>query len=284
MRWWQPKRREVLQLDLATVELARGNVQSAETMFRDLRDRLDHNSQSDAVESLSVLVTDDASRAYAGTGYEQVMIRVMASLASLMRDGGDAEAYALQAIEHQAALAERAGQDGVEVPAGLYQPVAVAPYLRGLLRESSLHDYDDASRAYRLVSELRPNFQLASFDIQRASAGVHSHPGHGVVYVFALVGRGPVREPQEAEVTSASLLVADRIMSAVGKHSLPPTLAPVMIPKVVVPYGEASAVQIALDRKIVAQTETVTDVAQLAYSTSLRKNHARSHAPSRVVC
>ncbi len=221
---WPGRRKEALKLDLATVELARGNAKESEALLRELRDRLDENDQADAVESLSVVVTDDASRAYTGTGYEQVMVRIMAALASLMHDGGDAEAYALQAIEHQRHLAERAGKDGVEVAAGLYQPVAVAPYLRGVLRESSLHDYQDAARSYQLVSEIQPAFKLATYDIQRASGGVHSDPGHGVVYIFALVGRGPIREPQEAEVTSASLLVADRIMSVVVSIRYPQRL------------------------------------------------------------
>ncbi len=41
-----------------------------------------------------------------------------------------------------------------------------------------------------------------------------------------------------------------------------------MVPTVTVPYGEARAVAISLDKQIVAQTETVTDVARLAFEVS----------------
>jgi hypothetical protein len=260
-------RKDVLKLDLATVELARGNADAAESLLREVRDRLDEHSQSDVMESATMLMTDDASRAYAGTGYEQVMVRVLASLTNLMRDGGDAEAYSLQAIEHQRLLAERAGEGGVSVPQGLFQPVAVAPYLRGVLRENTYHDYDDATRAYQMVAAICPQFQLAAADIQRASEGMHSYPDHGVLYVFALVGRGPVREPKPATVTSDALLVADRIVSAIGRTALPPTIAPVMIPTVVIPFGEALSVTVSVNGQPLARTETITDVGQLAIDT-----------------
>ena len=38
-----------------------------------------------------------------------------------------------------------------------------------------------------------------------------------------------------AEATSDALLIADRLLSAAGDHTLPPTLAPVKVPTIVVP-------------------------------------------------
>jgi uncharacterized protein len=108
---------------------------------------------------------------------------------------------------------------------------------------------------------------LAQYDIARASGGVHSPPGHGVLYIIALVGRGPRREPQAAEVTSDALLVADRIFSVVGKHTLPPTIAPVMVPTVVIPHWDPVSVAIGINGQWVAQTEKLTDVGDLANAT-----------------
>ena len=57
--------------------------------------------------------------------------------------------------------------------------------------------------------------------------------GHGALYVFALVGRGPIKQETAEIPTQAALLVADRIFDAVGKRNVTPTLAPVKIPQVV---------------------------------------------------
>src|SRR5262249_19233949 len=61
-----------------------------------------------------------------------------------------------------------------------------------------------------------------------------------------------------------ALLVADRIVSAVGKHSLPPTIAPVKVPRVVVPWNEVQAVGVAVDGRGMGHTETITDVGRMA--------------------
>ncbi|MCA9228169.1 MAG: hypothetical protein KDA47_21250, partial [Planctomycetales bacterium] len=87
---------------------------------------------------------------------------------------------------------------------------------------------------------------------------------HGVVYVFALVGRGPYKEETAAEATSNALLVADRILSAVGDHTLPPTIAPVKIPRVVAPVNEVDGVYVAVDERPFGVTQTVTNVNDLA--------------------
>jgi hypothetical protein len=73
-------------------------------------------------------------------------------------------------------------------------------------------------------------------DLERVTKGKHSQPGHGVVYVFAMVGKGPVKVEVAEPVSQISMLIADRIVSAVGKHTLPPTIAPVKVPKVLPKY------------------------------------------------
>ena len=76
----------------------------------------------------------------------------MLAICSLAHDQFDAESYTLQAMSKQAELARRAEERGISLESNAFQPIALAPYLRGVLREATHRDYDDAARAYQLVS------------------------------------------------------------------------------------------------------------------------------------
>lgn len=254
----------VSDLDLAMVHLAAGETDEAESLLLDARGTLDENQAVDPVAGTISYITDDTHRQYRGWGYEQVMIRAMLTLASVMSDAVDAEAYALQAQEKQQKLQQAAIDAGTLDADKHYQPLAFAPYMRGVLRETNYRDYDDASRAYRLVSEIQPSFAPAEVDIARADSGTHSQPGHGVLYVFALVGQGPQRVAKKAPVTSDVLLVADRIVSAVGKYSVPPTMAPIEIPAVAIPDTPIDTVYISAGDQSLGLTQTITDIGQMA--------------------
>ena len=94
--------------------------------------------------------------------------------------------------------------------------------------------------------------------------GRHSSKGNGVVYVFTLVGKGPYKEEKLEIPTTAALLVADRVLSIAGKQTVPPTLAPIKVPRVVRPYNTIGTVQVLVDDKRAGQTETITDIGKLA--------------------
>jgi hypothetical protein len=188
----------------------------------------------------------------------------------------DAESYALQATMKQAELARDAEERGVMDAAEAYQPIAMAPYLRGMLREATHHDYDDAARAYQLVSSVRPQFAPAQADLARASGGTHSTPGHGVLYVIACVGRGPVLRETTAPTTSTALSIASAVLSAetneeesedgkkrVGGPVLP-NIASVKVPEVVLPPGDVSAIGVRVGGTLYGATQTLTDVGELA--------------------
>jgi hypothetical protein len=258
------KAADVARLDLAVVELASGNPQAADSLLRESRDLFDRRDPPETTPTIASLVTDETSVPYDTAGYEDVMIRTLLSLASLMSRSGDAESYAMQAQMMQQSLAQRAEEKGLENIGQVYQPLALAPYIRGLIRESNHHDYDDAERAYRLVSEWQPSFAPASQDVARAAGGTHSAPGHGVLYVFALVGRGPQRVADSADATGAALLIADRIVANNSKYEIPPTLAPIPIPRVTIPPSGVDRVGIAIDGNPAGTTAILTDVATLA--------------------
>jgi uncharacterized protein len=253
------------KLDLAMVQIAGGQSKSAISTLRTLRDEIDALPTLSPAHELASLVTDDTVRQYRPAGYEQVMIRSMLSLCSLTVGDGDAESYALQAQMHQAELARQAETRGLAGAGNIYQPLALAPYLRGVLRESTMHDYDDAVRAYQLVSHLQPTFAPAKVDIERCTSGSHSAPGHGVLYVIALVGRGPVLQEEDAEMTTAALQIATQVYSiAQNDRMMLPNLASVKVPRVVIPYSPAAALSLDSSGVWLGATQPLVNIAQMA--------------------
>jgi hypothetical protein len=254
-------------LDLAMVELAAGDYLAAERRLRGLRDHFDAMPKLAPIREAAALATDDTVRVFRPAGYEEVMTRTMLALCSLAGDGSDAESYSLQAIMKQNELATAADERGIADAASLYQPIAIAPYLRGVIREATHHDYDDAAKAYQLVSSVRPDFAPAAADIQRASVGTHSAPGHGVLYVLACVGRGPELWETTAPTTSTALTIASAAIQADQNEGEAPTLpniASVKIPAVVIPPSRVAAVDVRVDGQLYGTTQTLTDVGELA--------------------
>lgn len=261
---------DLLQLESAVVQLAAGRPREAEQRLRQVRDQFDYLEQSSAVEATLTMLSDDQRRAYAGEDYEKVLIRALLAISNLLHSGGDAEAYSLQIAEKQQQIIESADDGEGNNPKGAYQQVALGPFLRGALREVTHRDYDDAARNWATVVHWEPEFASGPQHLERALHGRHSEPGHGVLYVFALVGRGPYKEEVAEVPSSAALLVADRILSGVLKHELPPTITPIKVPRVVASRSHANHVQVILPSGTVAHTETITDVTRMA----LHQHHA----------
>lgn len=259
-----PNDADATALDLAMVQLVAGEPAEAEATLRQVRDNLDHLEQGDAAELGLSMLTDDQQLAYSGANYEKVLTRVFLTLSNLLTEGDDATAYSLQINAKQQDLLQRATEEKIEDAAQAYAPLAIGPYLHGMLRESTFANYDDAARAYHQVVSWQPDFQSGRVDLARAQTGVHSPPGCGVVYVFALVNRGPVKVQVSEMPTTVALLIADRILSAVGEYDVPPTLAPIQVPRVMVPPRSIACVSLANGSRELARTETICDVADLA--------------------
>lgn len=255
---------DVLQLERAMVLLADGKPDEAEQILRQIRDRFDHLEQASLAEGAMTWLTDDTAKSYAGEDYERVLIRTFLALSNLMHDGSDAEAYSLQIAEKQQQIIQAAQEPDGTNPKASYQQVALGPYLRAALREASHRDFDDVKRSREMVVSWQPDFTQGRVDLERAVYGRHSEPGNGVLYVITLVGRGPYKE-EVAEVPSqAALLIADRILSATGKHTLPPTIAPIKVPKVVPQVNLVRSINVSVDGQQCGQTETITDVGRMA--------------------
>lgn len=255
---------DVLKLELALVDLTAGRAKQAEQSLREVRDHFDVFEEKSVSESVMSYLTDDNKRAYAGEDYERVLIRCFLALSNLMQDGSDANAYALQVGQKQDQIMLAGGPDTAKNPKLKYKRVALGAYLHGALQEQTHRNYDDVARSIQLVVNWEPSFKFGAQDLDRATNGRHSAPGNGVLYVFTLVGRGPYKEERSERATSDALLVADRILSVIGKHSLPPTLAPIKVPVVCRGRCRASNIKVSIDGAAVGQTETLTDVSQMA--------------------
>lgn len=257
----------VVELDLAMVELLSGNPAACEQRLRDVRDRWDHLEQDSALESATSLITDDQRKSYSGEDYEKLLVRVFLTLSSLMKDGTDAESYSLQTIGKYEELVAKAHEKWGDPILETYRIPPIAPYMRGLLREATLSNYDDALRAYQNTEALMPGAPFLLKDIERVTQGTHSSHGHGVVYVFAMVGRGPYKVEVAAQATSDALLIADRIVSVLGKYSVPPTLAPVKVPEIASPPLPFDLIGVQVDGVPTTTTLTLTDLHSLATQT-----------------
>lgn len=258
------KEADVLKLERAMIELCSGKPATAERTLREVRDHFDFLEEKDLAEGAVSYLTDETHRAYAGEDYEKILIRAFLALSNLMHDGGDANAFALQVNDKQRQIIEAAGEDADKNPKLSYKRVALGAYVSGMLREATMRDYDDAKRSIQLVANWEPEFTSAKQDLERVTQGRHSAPGHGVVYVFTLVGRGPYKEERFEEPTQVAMLIADHILSMIGKHTVTPTFAPVRVPVVVVPPNRVQSVSVTIDGQTAGLTETITDVGELA--------------------
>lgn len=255
---------DVLKLEKAMVLLADGKPQESEQLLREVRDRFDYLEQASVGEAALSWITDDNAKSYAGEDYERVLVRTFLALSNLMHDGSDAEAYSLQVAEKQQQIIAAAVEPDGTNPKANYQQVALGPYIRAALREQTHRDFDDVARSREMVVNWQPDFAQGRVDLQRAAYGRHSEPGHGVLYVITLVGRGPYKE-EVAEIPSqVALLIADRILSATGKHTLPPTIAPIKVPKVMPQVNLIRSVNVSVNGQQQGQTETITDIGRMA--------------------
>ncbi|MGE3805309.1 MAG: hypothetical protein AB7K24_11610 [Gemmataceae bacterium] len=255
---------DVLALDRALVLLCEGKIAQAEQELRGVRDRFDALEGVHVVDGALAMVTDDQRLPYAGEDYEKILLRAFLTLTSLLGDGQDARAYALQVADKQEQIIQSEPEADGKNPRANYQRIALGAYLFGIEREATHVHYDDAVRAFQQVFDWEPDYEFAAQDLERVSVGRHSAPGNGVVHIFTLVGRGPYKEEKVEIPTTVALLVADRVLSATGKHTLPPTVAPIKVPCVVMPPNEVDTVNITVDGAVWGETATIADIGKLA--------------------
>jgi len=256
--------RDVLQLDRAMLQLCDGKPREAEQTLRVVRDELDARENALLKGKGLSMLTDAQSESYCGEDYEKVLLRVFLCLSNLMHDGGDAQAYAYQVAEKQQQIIDAGTDPEGKNPKLDYRRVAVGAYLNAALREQTHSHFDDVERSHAVVCSWQPDFPYGPQDLERARHGAHSPPGHGVLYVVTLVGVGPHKEETVEVASTVSLLIADRILSAMGDQTLPPNIAPVKVPKVVRTVHEVGRVGVQVNGHHAGCTATITDVGTMA--------------------
>jgi hypothetical protein len=259
----KPGEADVLLLDRAMVSLAQGNAQQAERQLREVRDHFDHFEQKSLAEGAVSFLTDDTTRAYPGEDYEKILIRVFLSLSNLMAGGGDAIAYAHQIDDKQQQIVQNGADSSGENPKLAYRRLAIGPFIHAMLREESHASYDDVARSHQLVVNWEPDYRDGQTHLQRALHGRHSQPGNGVAYVLVMVGRGPYKVEAIEPISSTALLIADRILSATGEHTLPPNIAPIKVPAVITTTTPIAEVMVAIDGQPQGTTATLTNIGDL---------------------
>jgi hypothetical protein len=296
--------KNLLELDRGILDLASGDVPQAESRFRSLRRELEHLEQKDVTEQAASMMTDSRAVAFSGRDFERRMILNMALLTSMLSDGQDAFAYSLQVSEaansRRLAIAESMKKsaesnaiaevpshaaDGSQItPASfstpmapravtastLDQPLALSLYLAAAVQSEQPSRYQETEQALNDIGFWNPAFQRHDHVSSPAEFGTRCKPGHGTLHVITLVGKAPRWVSESAEPTSAALLIADRIISITGKHTLPPTIAAVKIARpepngYVLPVG-------GLKCSVAPESDSATAVTQLTFSTAVDLN------------
>ena len=264
---------DLLKLNRAIIALSSGKPKEAEMLLREVRDRFDQIEQEQAkkvAEKAISMLTDDNTVAYAGEDYEKVLIRVFLALSNLMHDGTDAPAYALQIghkqneIIQKGAIKDPKDSQKTVNPKNSYKQVAIGQYLIGALQEETYRNHDDVIKAYAAVNAMEPEFRQGRQDLERAKRGVHAQQGNGVVYVFALVGSGPYKVQKNCEVLQEAQIFATFLIAMLSSRPTLPDFAPVMIPYIVRPRENVSALSVSVSGKWNAQTETLTNIGRMA--------------------
>jgi hypothetical protein len=265
---------DVLQLNRAIIALSSGKPKEAETLLRDVRDNFDQHErerEKRVAEKAISMLTDDNTISYAGEDYENVLIRVFLALSNLMHDGTDAPAYALQIGHKQNEIVKKGAvkdpkdsQKTINPKAAAYRQVAIGQYLIGAMQEATFRNHVDVIKAYEAVCAWEPDFTQGRHDLERAKHGVHTKPGNGVVYVFALVGTGPFKVQRNCEVLQDAQIWTTFLIAMMSNRPTIPDFAPVMIPHIVRSTESRTALSVSIDGKWNSATETLTDISRMA--------------------
>lgn len=252
------------RLERAIIALALRDTRSAIEDLRIARDRLDDVQGADWGGWVKSLFLDDRQLVYQGADYERVLVRALLAAADLVRrESADALAYALQVLEKQEELIASFRSEDGQRPKEAYKLVAFGSYLAAIIDEERLQ-FDRARRHLERVRAIEPGFPYLEEDIRRVEEGHHSEKGNGVVWVLALVGRGPHRVEVNEPVTQSTLALAQWIWAFARRRATIPNIAEVKIPAIAIHPDNPTEVHVETDLGPAGSTATVTDVDETA--------------------
>ena len=270
---------ELIAVDAAIASLMAADPKSAEQALVVARREIDHLRQKDIREQAAAVLTDDKAVAWSGREFEQRMIDNLLILSSLLGDRQDAIAFANQAGEHivsdtksseqpkpespQILTAGHSSESAVPPP-GQFAANALTAYLTAAVRSESPMSSEATSAALKDIDYWLDDKKHAAI---QTGFGVDSSAGRGVLHVITFVGRITDWQPESSVPTSAALLLADQILSAMGDHTLPPTIAPVRIARPILNTSRSpfkTAVRL-VGHKDFTSSNTLLDLNKVAY-------------------
>lgn len=242
---------DIVELDRAVIDLMAARPQESLQTLESLRERLDYLEQTDLREQTAATLQDDRRIAWSGREFEQRMIDNLQILAALLQ--GDDDAYALASRGMLAVHADHLdlqqlqpppdvspGDDsGESIPPEPADDASESPapsrftanqltaWLAAAVHSERIQDADATDRLIRQAAAWDPSGQQTVDQLQ--TLGTSTSRNSGSLQVVVLAGRVSSWEPERLMPTTAALLAADRILSATGDHSLPPTTSPVLI-------------------------------------------------------
>ena len=263
-----PGNSQLYDLEEAMILLAAGDPDGCVQVLRSARDQLDSLAGDSLREQVNSLLLDDRQRDWEGSDYEHVLVRALLAVAELMARGSgagsDAEAYALQVLERQQEIIRNYQAEGETNPKAEYRLVAFGSYLRAVLNEEQPLNRDVARRSFRKALELKPGLGPAMEGLERTTTGRHSRKGHGVVHVFAMLGRGPRRVEREEVASTSAINLAKLLWAAIRGNAALPEVRAVPIPGLDFLPGNPASMLVEVDGRAEGSTRTVTDIEQVA--------------------
>lgn len=241
---------DIIAIDRAIVSLMNGNAAASTALLKQAGQRLDYLRQKDLTEQTRSVLSDDKAISWSGREFEQRMIDNLLVLAALSESDDDAFAWSTQVMtrvnddrrqldaesdEPEAGVAghSNSAPPTSRVPAARFGANALSAYLAAAVHSERSLDRDLTDRAIQQVTYWSKAASAADghneSKLTSARFGTLTERRHGTLHVITFVGRVTDWTAETAAPTSAALLIADRILSAVGDHSLPPTVAPVRV-------------------------------------------------------
>jgi hypothetical protein len=254
------RNRLLYNLERGVLQLALGQPREGERILLEASRELESEDANGFTEWTRAALLDDRQLDYAGEDYEKILIRVLLTLANVVGDGRDAEAYANSVLERQLEImAEFSDEDGHK-PKEEYKLVAMGAYVRGILAEESPLKTDVALREFQRVAELEPDYTFIEQDLERVKNGKHSAKGNGVIHILALVGRGPFKVEVEEETSATALGIAQLIWALHRDRITFPTISSIKIPALAFHADNPETLEVIVDGGATGTTATVTDV------------------------
>ena len=255
------RNRLLYHLERGVLQLALGRPDEGERILLDAARTLDEEGGANGFAAWTrAALLDDRQLDYVGEDYERILVRVLLTLANVVGDGRDAEAYANSVLERQLELMNSFADEEGRKPKEDYKLVAMGAYVRAILAEESPLKADVALREFRRVGELEPGYAFLSEDLERVEHGKHSAKGNGVIHVLALVGRGPFKIEVEEPATATALGIAQLIWGLYRDRITFPTISSIKIPALAFHQDNPETLEVTCNGSSAGRTATVTDV------------------------